>query len=283
MRSLRGLLRHVASRAEKPLYVSGIFSARRLVLPDFLGIGAMKSGTTWLYENLRCHPDIFVPDRKELYYFSHGFHEGRLRRYSACFEPGADKIKGEITPGYATVPRDRIRFIRRVMPDVKLIFIARDPVDRSWSEAYMNLVVKAGRQISAVSDEAFIEYLTSSDCQRRSDYVQILDSWHSVFPPSQLFLGTLDEIRCDPREFLTRLFRFLGTAVDVDWALFPAADVVVPRYEPNRMVYRGDVAVDRHCSRDLMPRRIHELLRQMYLPEIERLGEKYGFATQQWQ
>jgi len=283
MRSLRGLLRHIASRVEKPLYMSGLMSARRLVLPDFLGIGAMKSGTTWLYENLRCHPDVFLPDQKELYYFSHGFLEGRLRRYSARFEPGAGKIKGEITPGYATVPHDRIRFIRRIMPNVKLIFVARDPVDRSWSEAYMNLVVKPGQQLSDISDTAFINYLTSGDCQRRSDYLQILDAWHSVFPASRLFLGTLDEIRQDPRDFLTRLFRFLGVPIDVDWTQFPAANVVMPRYEANRMVYRGDVAVDGNSSSDLMPGAIRELLRQMYSPEIKKLGEKYGFAVGQWQ
>ena len=43
-------------------------------LPSFLGIGVQKGGTSWLYENLRCHPELFLPDQKELHFFDRRFH-----------------------------------------------------------------------------------------------------------------------------------------------------------------------------------------------------------------
>jgi len=283
MRYLRGILRQAVSRGEKPLYRRGIFPVSGLTLPDFLGIGAMKSGTTWLYENLRCHPDAFLPDRKELYYFSHAFYNGRLKRYSSQFETGDGKIKGEITPGYAIIPPDRIRFIRQIMPDVKLIFVARNPIDRSWSEAYMNLVSKPGKTISDITDNELIDYVTTGDCCRRSDYLQILESWHRVFPSTQLFLGTLDEIKQNPIDFLSRLFLFLGLSPDVDWSCFPASNVVRPRYESNRMVYRGEISKDTNPSHVLMPENVKNLLRDIYAPQIEELGSRYSIATEAWQ
>lgn len=259
-----------------------MISVSELMLPDFLGIGAMKSGTTWLYENLRCHPDAFLPDRKELYYFSHAFYNGRLKHYASHFEMGAGKIKGEITPGYAIIPVERIRFIRKLLPDVKLIFVARNPINRSWSEAYMNLVVKSGKTISDITDDQIIDYVTTGDCYRRSNYLQILKSWHSVFPANQVFLGTLDEIKQNPVDFLSRLFLFLGLSTDVDWSCFSASNVVRPRYESNRMVYRGEVSKDSSPSHVLMPDNVRQLLRNIYAPQIEDLASRYGIATDSW-
>lgn len=282
MRRLRGLARKVVSRVEKPLYRNRILSVSRLTPPDFLGIGAMKSGTTWLYENLRRHPDAYLPDRKELYYFSHAFYDGRLRRYFRLFEPGRDKIKGEITPGYATLSENRIRFIHQIMPNVKLLFIARDPVYRSWSEAYMNLVVKPGRKLSDIDDDEFIRYVTTGDCPRRSDYIRILDTWRSVFPSSQLFLGTLDEIRQSPADLLSRIFRFLGLPMEIDLSCFPVNSVVQPKYEANQMVHGGEISDGNTSSRSLMPDRVEKMLRETYEPQIAELARCYGLRTEDW-
>ena len=112
---LRKSARKIVGRLEKPLYTQGILSARRSWLPDFFCIGAMKAGTTWLYENLRCHPDIYLPDRKEDYFFSYEFYNQSLRHYSRRFAQGAGRVKGEVTPGYGILGIDRIRFIFRLL------------------------------------------------------------------------------------------------------------------------------------------------------------------------
>ncbi len=283
MRSIRNIIRTLYSRAEKPLYKSGILPTTGMTLPDFLGIGAMKSGSTWLYENLRCHPEIYLPDQKELYYFSLNYNSGSLRHYATRFQPGAEKVKGEITPGYSIMPLNRIRFIKRIMPSAKLIFIARDPVYRSWSEGYMNLIVKPNNNIQDVSDEMFIQYFTSGDCPRRSNYVEILDRWLSVFPSTQLFLTTLDEIQEQPKKILTLLFRYLNVSTNVDWTSFPFNRVFVPVYESNRMVYRGEIAGQRESSDTQMPESVREFLRDMYASQIEEFGRKYGVHVERWQ
>lgn len=131
----RAILRLPEWRPDKWLYSTGILSGKTLCLPDFLGIGTQKAGTTWLRLNLLAHPEVFCSTVRtggqwELHYFNNNFCKS-LRFYSRFFEPGRDKVKGDITPNYCIIPRGRIRFIRRIMPDVKLIFLMRNPIDRA--------------------------------------------------------------------------------------------------------------------------------------------------------
>jgi hypothetical protein len=146
----------------------------------------------------------------------------------------------------------------------------------------MNLVVKPGKRLSDIGDDEFIRYMTTGDCPRRSDYVNILDTWSSVFPSSQLFLGTLDEIEQSPDQLLTRLFRFLGLSIEVDLSCFPANSVVRPRYEANRMVYGGKISDGTVSSHSLMPERVKILLRETYAPQIEELTRSYDLRTEGW-
>src|SRR5688572_18044644 len=91
LRSLPGrILRKVLTPlyySEKVLIAHGFISSTKLILPDFLCIGVQKTGTSWLYQNLRLHPDIFMPDRKELDYFNntYRFYSFPLSYYSDYF------------------------------------------------------------------------------------------------------------------------------------------------------------------------------------------------------
>ena len=72
------------------------------MFPDFIGIGAQKAGTTWLDRNLRAHPQIWMPERKELHYFDRRIADMRspTDEWSASiFETGRARVTGEITPG----------------------------------------------------------------------------------------------------------------------------------------------------------------------------------------
>jgi len=123
----------------KRIYELSLRSTDHLCLPDFICIGAQKAGTAWLYENLRVHPDIYMSKKKELHFFDINFYRS-LGFYSSWFEEGADKMKGEITPAYSNLPKRRIVFIRKIMPNLKLILILRNPIDRAWSAARMGLI-----------------------------------------------------------------------------------------------------------------------------------------------
>lgn len=281
-RRIRHGLSHILSTMEKPLYAQGILSSEGLSLPDFLGIGAMKAGTTWLYENLRYHPEIYLPEKKETYFFSYQFNQRRLRDYSQRFVPGQGLVKGEITPGYSILSRNRIRFIHTIAPNMKQILLVRDPIERSWSEAYMNLVVKTGRAYSDVSDGEFYSYFQSENCVRRSCYVTILDNWLSAFPRDHLYLGLYDDIQRDPQNLLDSLFEFLGVSRDVDWSVFPFDKMIVPHYERYGGVHQGEVLRDYRRTTSFMPEKYRLFLSKMYTERISNLRRRYGVATDGW-
>ncbi len=62
-------------------------------LPAFLGIGAQKSGTTWLHARLREHPSIYLPEEKEQHYFDWNFHRP-LAEYARVFRPAGERLAG---------------------------------------------------------------------------------------------------------------------------------------------------------------------------------------------
>ena len=125
-------LRTGAGRADDPV------PADDLPLPTFLIIGAQKSATRWLRSNLGRHPDVFAPPH-EPSFFNHEdhFHEDGLAWYRTQFEGWAgERHVGESTPGYMMwrhSPERVARRIRTTLPDVRLLAILRNPIDRAQS------------------------------------------------------------------------------------------------------------------------------------------------------
>lgn len=107
-----------------------------MTLPTFLGIGAPRSGTTWLHELLDSHPNVYVPPHKEIRFFELYYDRG-LHWYESVFPP-ADKMSqyravGEISPGYLYCP-DCPKHIASLSSITKLLLILRNPVDRAYSD-----------------------------------------------------------------------------------------------------------------------------------------------------
>lgn len=253
-----------AAAAEKSLYARGILPAERLNLPDFLGIGATRAGTTWLDRNLRAHPDLFLPGQKELHYFDR-YYDTALVVYTRRFRAGRDKVKGEITPAYGVLPVERIRFIRAIMPEVRLIFIMRNPIERSWSETVYNL--RRSPDFKGVEDvplDVIRGLLDSEATVSRSDYLRTLDRWLSVFPPEQLYLAFFESIYQEPQALLTAVFEHLGVRTDLDWAAMP---------------YREKFNVNPKTD---IPAEIRALLVERYAPQIEQLYARFGDRVAGW-
>lgn len=105
------------------------------LLPKFVVIGAQRAGTTWLYECLKEHPDVFLPDTKELHFFDHHFDKGEsyYRRFFPDTVKESYESWGEITPNYYQEPQALER-LQSVIPDCKVIFILREPVSRLISQ-----------------------------------------------------------------------------------------------------------------------------------------------------
>lgn len=174
--------------------------------PGFLGIGAQKAGTTWLYAQLVRHPDIVMP-AKEVHFWDVWRHRG-LGWYASLF-PHKDKVQGEITPSYAFLPIERIREVHAMNPNLRILFIKRDPKERAWSHALMELA-RQGRKVETTPDAWFVKHFRSEISRRRGDYAACLAQWREVFPAEQLLVLEYHDIAQDPRKLLERCARHIG-------------------------------------------------------------------------
>ncbi len=153
---------------------------------SFLGIGAQKAGTTWLYTMLSQHPDISFPSRKELHYWNRQYPAKPYTEYMKNFTH-PEQCEGEITPAYGHLPVDTIRVIHSFTPQIRLIYILRNPISRAWSSALMALQ-RAEMKFEEASNAWFIDHFNSQGSLQRGNYEQCLRNWYSVFPREQMLL-----------------------------------------------------------------------------------------------
>lgn len=117
------------------------------MLPTFVVIGAMRSGTTSLASNLRMHPEVFVPDRKELHFFDKRFDRG-VGWYARQFAGvTTERAVGEATPNYMYRP-EAIDRMAGTVPDIRLVAILRNPVDRAAYSRYWRRVARGREPLS---------------------------------------------------------------------------------------------------------------------------------------
>lgn len=129
------------------------------IFPDFLIVGPQRTGTTWLAQNIKNHPQIIFSQPKELFFFnslpkSHPFYTSNdltwylkhfeqkwiLKNYRDLFYK---KIRGEGTASYAAMSKDSINNVVKLNPDIKVIVMARNPVKRAWAHAKKDLLNKS--------------------------------------------------------------------------------------------------------------------------------------------
>lgn len=183
-------------------------------LPDFLGIGAQRSGSTWLYRQLESHPDIYVPMyRKELRFFNHDYERG-LEWYRGFFaDRDTESRAGEVTPSYFEIPQTAER-IHRHLPDCQLILILRNPVDRAFSAFTRGFKDRA-------ETRSFEEYLAETPrAVSRGLYAEQLRHYLRYFDRTRVCVLQFEKAVSGSGEELSRLADFLG----VDPAGFAGAE-----------------------------------------------------------
>lgn len=109
-------------------------------LPDFLGIGASKCGSTWIHEILKTHPHIYMPTRrKEVNYFNLDTNYEKGKEWYQSYFPDLESASGyqaigEFTPRYLCSSSKSAKRIAELGSVEKLILILRNPVDRAFSQ-----------------------------------------------------------------------------------------------------------------------------------------------------
>lgn len=183
--------------------------------PAFIGIGAQKCASTWLYDILSDHPEVRLSEKKELDFFSSFFDRG-YQWYESHFgavEPG--QITGEISPSYFHTPGVPER-IRAYNPDVRLIVLLREPYKRALSNHRHEVRIGHLRG----EDLSFERGMRNNPLYvEQGLYATHLERWLAVFPREQLLVLLFDEVKADARKVATRVYEFLG----IDAAHDPAA------------------------------------------------------------
>ncbi len=180
-----------------------------MALPNFIVVGAQKAGTTSLYNYLMLHPQIFMSREKELNFFIQEKNWLRgIDWYESNFGSSAPQ-RGEASPLYASWPEHAgvPERMHAVVPDAKLLYLVRDPIQRIISHYVMDY----GR---GMEDRDITDALHNLDETNvlvcRSKYYLQIQQYLSIFKEQNICIVSLDDLQADPQQTLGKIFRFLG-------------------------------------------------------------------------
>ena len=191
------------------------------MLPTFIGIGAQRAGTTWAYNCLAEHPQVFMTRKKEMHFFYVNYSRG-LAWYEQQFaDAGAVRARGEITPDYLYHENALVNIAKDV-PRARLFVILRNPIDRAVSAFALHAERHAGRTFSEALD-------SDPELIDRGLYARHLRTVLRHIPRERLAILYYDDLVERPLEFVRSLYSF----VEVDPDFRPAS--LGTRY--NRVIY----------------------------------------------
>lgn len=279
-------------------------SARRR--PDFIVIGAQKSGTTSLFRQLRSHEAFALPTVKELHFFNDPEKAGdpnRVTDYLGHFAGiPADLVTGEATPDYLS-NRFAPRLISELVPDARLVVLLRHPVDRAYSAFWHGR--RLGHTSRRMTFEEAIERETRESGQPWTDliatgcYATHLERYLRYFPRDQILIESFSDLTTDPTSTMARVLTFLLRDRTADERPQPVnlphsnrgassrapklSKVLLRRYRPGHPMYR--VTTKTLLSYEPPPpmdARTRERLLHLYRPWNERLWELLGQSWEAW-
>ena len=285
---------------------------------DFIGIGAARSGSSWLWKQLRRHQEIWMPPVKELHYFDRdpsypspsylspdsiferltgqARHNQQYRRrllkelvkdvvwfrptnltwtyryffkpcsigwYKSLFEPGGNRLKGEITPAYSILEHNDVASIADTFPDLKILFLIRNPIYRAWSHAKYDYTTG---KLSDLTDVGEVKALVEKPVQElRSDYLRTYRIWADVFGKEQVYLDFYDRIQKSPEKLLGDVGEFLGLT---------DPDGLHEEEKSDRRVNSS--------PKSEMPEEIRGYLTQKYLGDLREMADTFGGCAEKW-
>ena len=205
-------------------------------LPNLIVIGAQKCGTSVLHYYLSLHPEVSMSKPKELNFFIEERNWPRgVDWYKRHFDANAH-VRGEASPNYTAFPQHEgvPERMHSVVPDAKLIYFIRDPLERiaaHWVHNY------AKRREKGTLAETLVHPNTSY--VTRSLYAMQLERFLAVYPKDQILVMQQSELRYDRMASLRRVFEFVGVDPDFNH----------PRFEQERHQTSGKTRATRLAVR----------------------------------
>jgi len=184
--------------------------------------------------------------------------------YASIFELGGNKVSGDITPAYSTMCKRAVEHTYSIMPQAKIIFILRNPIDRAWSHARMSfdkkwdLYEKSGGNFDNIDNKSLIQHFKQKGLILRGDYIRTIKIWESIYPSEQLFYAFNEDITRRPQELLLDIYRFIGVT---------ATELYIPEQIKN-IVTPG--------SEHKIPEVANRYLTEFYYKQINELADRFS-------
>jgi hypothetical protein len=201
-------------------------------------VGAQKAGTSWIYRQLEPHPDFWMPPMKELHYLDNLNRTRRfgpprcrderdasfleniknlsmrchidLESYGRLFCHKGPLLSGDISPAYSTLSDEIIERVVNHFPNLKVIFLARDPVERAWSQLSMGMRLGMISPFDATDPDEVIRNLLNPGVLIRSHPSKIVARWKRYVRPEHFRVFFFDDLKENPAELRRSILLFLG-------------------------------------------------------------------------
>lgn len=266
-------------------------------LPDFIIAGAQKSGTTWIVDVLRQHPKVFMP-RKEVHFFNQQFDKGP-NYYAQTFEQAEpNQLIGEKTPDYFGQDHQERTFentirarIKKTLPDVKIILVLRNPIDRAISA--FNHYVRMKNIPPFVTIDA---YLNKKQYDRDAlgiiaygYYDRYLNEYIDTFGKDKILTIYYEELFKDKEKIVLDVLEFLNLEsvpfqLDFHSNKFNKSEVglYINYYLPflNKLGWQFDKILP--PAKRKPSKRSMEVLKELYAPTILEMERIMGYVPDNW-
>lgn len=201
-------------------------------LPNFLVVGFPKCGSTSLHYFLDVHPEIFMPQQKEIHFFSYPninllnkgpkdkhvkkLQIGNIEDYSNLFRASSkSQISGEVSPSYVNYPNNCIPKIKEILGNPKIIIILRDPINRAYSN-YLHLLREKRETLGfydALKNEEKRKQMGYSDFwyyKFNSDYFQKVKAYKDAF--EDVLILESEQLKANPEYTISNVYKFIGVS-----------------------------------------------------------------------
>jgi len=240
-------------------------------LPEFVVIGAMKAGTTSLHRYFSMHPEISMPRKKELNFYNVDRNwENGIDWYLSYYDLD-DRKRGESCPNYSMFPTcEKVPYrMKSLIPDAKLIYIIRDPVERMLSQIHHQWVT--GVETRNIDD--IVYDASDSICLiRYGKYHYQLDKFLQYYSLDQILVVTLESLELRPKSTMEQVFDFIGVDKDFYDNQFKEANNTSKGARKKGLLVKGfkKIPGSRRFVNAVMPRTVLRQVKQVLTRSIDK-------------
>jgi len=298
---------------------AGLIAMSQLIKPNFLIVGAARSGTTSLFDWLRGHPQIFMPAWKEPSYFVDGYGLSDWDKYLTLFAPGrGKKAIGEASAAYLAAPESP-PWIQRELGTPRIIMILRDPVRRAMSlyawmtmegyEPAPSFEAALDAEPLRMADPAFArncpQYFWDYCYFHSGLYAEQVERHLDTFGRGSVRIYLFEDLVEKPGEVLKDVCGFLDVDTNYTTRMRPSNRSRIPRLPKVQRSLRRELMRSHHLPhypglaarrcvaaamalnrwlgrRPVMPREIVQNLRAAYSADVKRLQALIGRELSSW-